>query len=150
MSEKIDAFLGYIDEQIRDRAPYIWQGKADKLWTPEGLKRHAFGCHVFDCSGLIACALLAAGGRDIRATHNADAMWREFEPTEKPQPGDLVFYGSFGKATHVEAVLKSGEYAGALNGGPHTVVANPEAARVRIRVRDRQDRLGFRRNPLRD
>lgn len=145
----LQVFLGYLQTAADVRAPYIWQGKADMMWTPEGLRRHAHGMDVYDCSGLITCALKAAGGPDYRATHSADTMWREFAPTNKPEAGDLVFYGTMGKATHIEAVTVSGAYIGAMNGGPHVVVPNPEAARVRLRTRAREDLIGFRANPLR-
>lgn len=148
MSEDpVKVFLGYLE--LQEGAPYIWGGRGETVWTEKGLHRHAHGCNVFDCSGLITRALKEAGGKDWRATHNADVLWRELEPVEKPEPGDLVFYGSLGRATHVEAVMPDGRYFGALNGGPHTLVANPSNARVRYRVKDRPDRLGFRCNPLR-
>lgn len=143
----LSAFLGFLE--TADGAPYVWGGRADRLWSPQGLRRHEFGVDVFDCSGLVTCALKAAGGPDWRATHAADTMFKALEPVTKPEPGDLVFYGMGGTATHVEAVMSDGRYFGAIGGSRRSVIPRPERARVRYRVVARPDAIGFRRNPLR-
>lgn len=57
---------------------------------------HGLGTNVWDCSGLFCGALLAAGGPDLRGTHNAqllhDAMG-DFPALLEPRVGDGVFYG---------------------------------------------------------
>lgn len=66
------------------------------------LMPHGLNFHVWDCSGLMAGAIKAAGGPDIRGSHNAqmehDSM-RALEPGEEAKPGDGVFYGA--NAQHI-------------------------------------------------
>jgi murein DD-endopeptidase len=143
----IQAFLGYVS--LQDGAPYVWGGKETHVFVDGALHRHAFGFNVFDCSGLVTCGIKAAGGKDMRASHSANVMWAEWDEVEKPEAGDLVFYGMGSTATHVEVVMPDGRYFGALNGSRHTVIPNPEKARVRYRLTARPDLIGFRRNPLR-
>jgi cell wall-associated NlpC family hydrolase len=149
VKESIAAFLGYL--QMHEGAPYVFGGNEMMLFVDPvvGLQRHAFGFPVFDCVGLPKCGLRAAGYKDIRATHNADSLWKELEPVERPEPGDFVFYGMADHAAHIETVMQDGRYFGALNGSRHTVVPNAEKARVRYRLTARPDLIGFRKNPLR-
>lgn len=144
----ISVFLGYVETQ--DGAPYCWGGKDSHVFVDGALRRHAFGFPVFDCSGLVTCGIKAAGGPDMRGTHSANVMFKEFAKVETPEPGDLVFYGMQAHAAHVEIVTASGRYFGALNGSRHTVVPDATRARVRYRSAARPDFIGFRRNPLRD
>jgi cell wall-associated NlpC family hydrolase len=68
--------------------PYLWGGDA----PAEG---------GFDCSGLTRAAYATAG---ITTPRTADLQWRAGPtiPTGQPlQPGDLLFYGTPAKATHV-------------------------------------------------
>jgi cell wall-associated NlpC family hydrolase len=71
------------------------------LWASKGPS-------VFDCSGLVTFAFREAGGKDLRHTHNSQALHdaaRELGPTEKPQPGDLAFYGAGpDKVSHVAVI----------------------------------------------
>jgi cell wall-associated NlpC family hydrolase len=76
--------MGYRGELRFDRAT--------RSLLPHG---HPFP--IYDCSGLVACAIKAAGGPDMRGTHNAQMMFDECRPlvTNEPQLlGDLAFYGS--------------------------------------------------------
>ncbi|APX94701.1 glycoside hydrolase [Halomonas sp. 1513] len=63
--------------------PYRFGGN-----TPEGL----------DCSGLVEMAYRAAG---IRVPRTADDQFRQLPQVGEARPGDLLFFGSGRKATHV-------------------------------------------------
>jgi cell wall-associated NlpC family hydrolase len=68
--------------------PYVWGGDG----PAEG---------GFDCSGLTRAAYATAG---ISIPRTADTQWRHGPtiPTGQPlQPGDLLFYGTPARATHV-------------------------------------------------
>jgi cell wall-associated NlpC family hydrolase len=68
--------------------PYVWGGDGRE----EG---------GFDCSGLVKAAYAAAG---LTIPRTADTQWRAGPaiPAGQPlQPGDLLFYGTPAKATHV-------------------------------------------------
>jgi cell wall-associated NlpC family hydrolase len=70
--------------------PYLWGGDGP-----------AAGEAGFDCSGLIRAAYATAG---IVIPRTADTQWRHGPavPAGQPlQPGDLLFYGTPAKATHV-------------------------------------------------
>lgn len=64
-------FLTAIQAAVEQRAPYVWGGKGDQIWTPEGVIANPFPVEVFDCSGLITTCLHRAGGPDLRFTHGA-------------------------------------------------------------------------------
>ncbi|AQU84792.1 MAG: C40 family peptidase [Halomonas sp.] len=51
-----------------------------------------------DCSGLVEMTYRAAG---IRVPRTADEQFRALPQVEAPRPGDLLFFGSGAKATHV-------------------------------------------------
>lgn len=73
-----EKFLDFVKAQLGK--PTLWGGK---------------GLEAFDCSGLVTCGIRAAGGPDLRATHNADKLGNETRPllpTEKPLPGDLILF----------------------------------------------------------
>ncbi|EPC00336.1 hypothetical protein L861_07510 [Litchfieldella anticariensis FP35 = DSM 16096] len=63
--------------------PYRFGGN-----TPEGL----------DCSGLVQMTYRAAG---IRVPRTAAEQFRELPSVDEARPGDLLFFGSRSKATHV-------------------------------------------------
>ena len=133
--------------------PYVWQGKGKSLWTPRGLVLHAWVGQVFDCSGLVACALKLAGGPDVRATHSAQTMFDAF-PTavEGELPGTLRFYGKDRQhVTHVAIGTGTRDgYAWVIEaaGGDHTTTSPVIAANRRACVREgrelRSDYLGSR------
>ncbi len=126
---------------------------------------NADGEDYFDCSGLVAWALWKAGGRDIRATHNAQRMHNETPDLSTlsdvivPSPGDLIFYGSdLAGVSHV-AIWLAGGRALSADGATsrqqdrRVALGNP-ACRVRIHetVRFRRDLpyLSIRRNTFID
>lgn len=63
--------------------PYRFGGN-----TPQGL----------DCSGLVEMAYRAAG---IPVPRTAEQQFRELPQVDEARPGDLLFFGSRRKATHV-------------------------------------------------
>lgn len=129
-------------------APYVWKGKGDQLWTPAGLVRHAFGRPVFDCSGLVTVAILDAGGKDYRATHNAGAMFRLWPVAADPEArGVLRFYGKGAHVSHV--AISMGRVNGVLEvleaaGGDQRTVCPQPGACVRVGPELRRDYLGSR------
>lgn len=73
-----EKFLEYVESQLGK--PTLWGAK---------------GPHAHDCSGLVTCGIRAAGGPDLTATDNADALGkktRRLLPGEKPIPGDLILF----------------------------------------------------------
>lgn len=126
--------------------PYVWAGR-----TKKGL----------DCSGLVVRALYDAslGGLEVLDWWS-DRLWNELSPTDKPQPGDLAFYGGNNPrdVSHVEIVLvppggqeiPEGLPLGARGGDSRCTtpeIANKRGARVRVTpegIRYRRDFRGFR------
>ena len=108
----------------------------------------AKGDDAFDCSGLVTCALRAAGGPDLTKTHNANALGngtRLLLPDERPIPGDLILFDADGNDVdeHVAIVL-AGDRAIDAEGATHSVTSIEEAVRRMARVR-LHDRLDWRR-----
>ncbi len=125
---------------------YCWDGKDPR----EGL----------DCSGLVTNALVTAGGRDLRLTHNAQRIYTECEEIEPGTLlyGHLAFYGPDpSRVEHVMIVdkgLKGEPYPfstfGACGGG--RTCTTPEIAKKlgakcqhRRQVAYRPDLLSVRR-----
>ena len=116
--------------------PYVWGGKAAR-----GL----------DCSGLVSLALFAAGGTDVRATHNSDRLWEDLTPTTEPVAGDLAFYGAKGDPSHVVICLGGplDPILGA-NGGDRSTTSPFHADQIGAQVKTkrspkyRPDLLGYR------
>lgn len=148
MSAVVQRFLEVVLAQ--EGAPYIWAGKGEYVAG----KRHAFAYEngqprlVFDCSGLITWALRRCGWTP-RVEFNAHRMWTTWVRVEKPQPGDIICYGTPEKCSHVEVVLEGGGTFGAIGGNSKTLQPSP-GAYVQHRLRPRKDVLGFVANPLRD
>lgn len=129
-------------------APYIWAARGPLKWTPNGLKAHGLGVDAYDCSGLVLCALREAGGPDLRATHNADLLYRTLTATpSRNMVGALLFYGSPSRATHVAISLGNDLVLEAGGGGPATLLvadAKKADAKVRVCFDGRTDFLGAR------
>lgn len=132
-------------------APYIWGGKGDLLWSPDGLKTHTFRQKVFDCSGLITHALWAAGGPDWRGTHSAQNLYAAFSAVDmsKRPPYVLAFYGSDNNSIiHVGLRVNCFGLTIDAAGGSSDVrdleTAAARNARVRARVDNRHDLVDFR------
>ena len=137
------------------RLPYLWCGKG---FTPAEATRLGLPIPTYDgrdCSGVVTCALRAAGGPDWRATHNADTLHDELAAPDAGAelPGDLCLYGTPGHGTHVMVLLALDLVIGASGGGSTTTTltrALEQGASVRVHRRHlyRRDFIGFRRLPL--
>lgn len=131
-------------------APYVWKGKGDVLWTPKGLTAHTFGKLVFDCSGLVTVSIKRAGGKDYRATHNAQAMFDQWSPAPAPQAaGVLRFYGKGPTAiTHVAFSLgldaRGRQLVLEAAGGDQNTTCPKFGACVRQGLETRRDFVGAR------
>lgn len=91
-------FIRYALERIG--SPYIWGGKGEMVWTIDGLKPNGFRRDVFDCSGLVTSALLAAGGPDWRASHSAQKLAENLIEVPGATPiAELLFFGA--NASHI-------------------------------------------------
>jgi murein DD-endopeptidase len=117
--------------------PYVWGAK---------------GPDAFDCSGLVTWALHECGGPDWRNSHNSARLFAELAPVEKPQEGDLAFYGQPGRVTHVMVCWGDGRVYGACGGDSTTTsveMAKLRKAKVQYRAKAdyRPGFLGFRRLP---
>ncbi|WP_447894931.1 C40 family peptidase [Vreelandella sp. GE22] len=71
-----------------------------------------------DCSGLVEMTYRAAG---LRVPRTADAQYRALPNTETPRPGDLLFFGSGSKATHVGIYRGNRQMIHAPGSGRHVV-----------------------------
>lgn len=132
MTPKRAQFLEWCQAQLGK--PYIWGAK---------------GPDAFDCSGLITAGLLACGFDDWRQTHNSARLFDKLQSTNKPEPGDFVFYGPPHRITHVMVVWFEGQVYGASGGNRDTLTPRPGAAvQTKKRVFYRRDFRGFRKNPL--
>lgn len=121
--EKRARFLAWVLEQMG--SPYRWDGKGETL--PDGQR-------VFDCSGLVTCALHAVGGPDWRADYNTSHLLAECRRVDEARPGTLVLYGDPHTAGHVMVHVGAGVLVGASGGG-HTTLTLEDAHRQGARVR---------------
>lgn len=83
--------------------PYRFGGN-----TPDGL----------DCSGLVEMVYQAAG---INVPRTADQQFRHLPKVDTPRPGDLLFFGSRQKATHVGIYRGQGQMIHAPGSGRQVV-----------------------------
>jgi len=77
-------FLDNLAAAVAARSPYVWGGKGDQIWTPQGVKPNPFGVDVFDCSGLITTSLYRADGPDLRFSHGARQLREQCPPFIDP------------------------------------------------------------------
>lgn len=122
-TREAEAFEAYCSGAAATRAPYIWGGKGDMLWTPQGLKKRDVlkdrVPFVYDCSGLLTCAMRFSTGNqiDLRASHSATAMWRDWPEALKEDLLTAWFFGSDADhITHVEFQVADGFCYGARGG----------------------------------
>lgn len=135
----------------RRRAFLDWllkQSGKPVLWAQKGPD-------VFDCSGLVTRGFAEVGvpGLDPNFT-NTDKLWAWLPPTDKPERGDLVFYGGT-KPNDVEHVMiywGEGWVFGACGATSKiTTIQEARIAGARVRSRKlgyRSDFRGFRVSPL--
>lgn len=132
-------------------------------WYRYGAK----GPEFFDCSGFITYPLWLATGIDLRATHDTDRMFQEWERLEAPESGCVALFGgrklpdgSYDPkdVEHVMSVLTLGPdepdlVIGTTRGG-RDILTLDDAQRVGAKVdvfrfdKYRDDFRGYRRLPL--
>jgi len=79
----------------------------------------AAGPNAFDCSGLVQ---FVYGSLGVNLPRTTAALWRSLTPTDKPRPGDLVFFSFSGRRVdHVGIYLGNGRFIHA-NSYKHQVV----------------------------
>lgn len=146
-------YLKWVQRQAERGVPYCWPDERNG-YAGKGL-RHPEEPEALDCSGTVTCGLYnATGGRiDWRANYNAARLFLELAPTEKPEPGDLCFYGPPGRINHVMTWVGDGTVVGACGGNRDTLsieIAQKNGARVKYRPTHeyRVDFRGFRRLPV--
>lgn len=136
--------------------PYVWGGKGRELWSPQGIARHAWVGHVFDCSGLIGQVARDVGLKDRRATHSAQTWFNELPAADDPNArGVLRFYGRGPEdVTHVALCAGSAggqvlviEAAGGNSRTTSPLIAVTIGARVRAGPERRIDFVGARAFP---
>lgn len=137
MSKRLQ-FLDWLHQQ---------KGKVS-LWAQKGPE-------LFDCSGLVTRGFRECGISTFDPLFtNTDKLWNTLPNTDKPQPGDLVFYGGKGPkdVEHVMVFWGDGRVYGAC-GATSRILTLEEAHKAEARVRFRKpgyrrDFRGYRRSPL--
>lgn len=144
----LGTFLDWLS--AREDAPYIWGGRGSVLSM--GAPSPYEG---WDCWGLVACGVLAAGGPDLREWWT-DRAWADLTPVASPIPGTLAFYAPASPrydqdVEHVEVVMSqaaplmlpggallSGWRTIGTRGGNHltTSLAMAQSQDARVRYRD--------------
>ncbi|SNY98225.1 C40 family peptidase [Halomonas sp. hl-4] len=71
-----------------------------------------------DCSGLVEMVYQAAG---INVPRTADQQFRQLPSVDAPRPGDVLFFGSRQKATHVGIYRGNGQMIHAPGNGREVV-----------------------------
>lgn len=139
--------------------PYIWGGKDKLVFVNGQLKPHAFTdlndmtkpISVFDCSGLVTCALYVASLMriDLRGSHSAKTILETFpECSADFGDGCLLLYDG-----HVDVCLGRGRVLGAHRGDSSCTNlqrATERNARVEAHPITRRSNtlLGYRRIPV--
>ena len=91
--------------------PYVWGGES----SAEG---------GFDCSGFVYNALKDAGYKVGRTTANGYRSYGTSINKAEMQPGDLVFFGKNGQATHIGIYIGNGQMIHS-SGGSKNTKSNP-------------------------
>lgn len=90
--------------------PYVWGGSS----ASQGV----------DCSGFVYCALKDAGYNVERTTAQGYRSYGTPVSKSNMQPGDLVFFGSNGNATHIGIYIGNGQMIHS-SGGSKNTASNP-------------------------
>ena len=88
--------------EIRDRIPEIIAFTQSAMSVPNVYLWGGTVAPSYDCSGLMQAAFASVGIRLPRDAYQQEAF---LEPVENLIPGDLVFFGTPQKATHVGLYL---------------------------------------------
>jgi cell wall-associated NlpC family hydrolase len=97
-----------------------------------------------DCSGFVYNALKDAGYNYGRTTAQGYRSYGTKVSKADMQPGDLVFFGSKGKATHIGIYIGNGQMIHSAGGSKNTK-SNPGKGVSTISVNHRSDFLEARR-----
>lgn len=111
--------------------PYVWGGES----VDEG---------GMDCSGFVYNALKDAGYDVGRTTAQGYRSYGDKVEQSNMQPGDLVFFGKNGKATHIGIYIGNGQMVHS-SGGSGNTKANPGKGVSIANVNSRKDLLEVRR-----
>lgn len=111
--------------------PYVWGGES----MSEG---------GMDCSGFVYNALKDAGYDVGRTTAQGYRNYGTKVNQSNMQPGDLVFFGKNGKATHIGIYVGNGQMVHS-SGGSSNTKANPGKGVSIANVNSRKDLLEVRR-----
>lgn len=111
--------------------PYVWGGES----MDEG---------GMDCSGFVYNALKDAGVNASRTTAQGFRSYGNKVDASSIQPGDLVFYGSGGKATHIGIYIGDGKIVHSAGGSKNTK-SNPGKGVSIANLNHRSDLLEVRR-----
>ena len=136
---------------------YCWPTSENK-YSGKGFL-YSIYINTKDCSGTVTAGLYRASGGtvDLRPTHNANALMGLCAEvaSDATRAGDLVFYGSGSRATHVMTVMGDGRVYGASGGDSRTVsptIAKAMNATVRYQkdYKYRKDLIRFGRLPFKE
>ncbi|GAP96530.1 C40 family peptidase [Leptolyngbya sp. NIES-2104] len=94
-------------EEIRDRIPEIIAFTQAAMSVPNEYLWGGTVAPNYDCSGLMQAAFASVGVRLPRDAYQQEAF---LQPVEALIPGDLVFFGTPEKATHVGLYLGNQQY----------------------------------------
>jgi hypothetical protein len=126
----VDRFVEFAAAQTGKS--YIWAGKGDYRIDSSG-NVVALDSPGFDCSGLVTCALHAAGFNDHRNDWNAQAMFDTLS-TALPRPNlALAFFGQGMKDIHHVCICLEGDVTGWVieaAGGDQRTLTPQDGARV--------------------
>jgi cell wall-associated NlpC family hydrolase len=111
--------------------PYVWGGES----MDEG---------GMDCSGFVYNALKDAGYNVGRTTAQGYRSYGNSVSKSEMQPGDLIFFGKNGKASHIGIYLGNGQMIHSAGGSKNTK-ANPGKGVSVVNVNHRSDFLEARR-----
>jgi cell wall-associated NlpC family hydrolase len=91
---RLPAVIEFVERAIAQPNTYLWGGTVGPN---------------FDCSGLMQTAFAAAGVRLPRDSYQQEAFTQPIDWQEL-HPGDLVFFGTPERTTHVALYLGNGDY----------------------------------------
>jgi NlpC/P60 family/Bacterial dipeptidyl-peptidase Sh3 domain len=97
------------EEEIRDRLPQVIAFTHAALAVPNAYLWGGTVAPNYDCSGLMQAAFLSVGIQLPRDAYQQEAFVQPIALADC-QPGDLIFFGTPVKATHVALYLGNNQY----------------------------------------